>query len=270
METAVLAELLGAFREFQTSTTEGWNKAVSNLVNNVISSACHSIGPTGYTTDGFNVPYGSLFVVNHSDFDMTVTSGTPISNTPPTIGTGVRLVPANSSSVINQTGTAYTVYGQAGDFFSIEVYSKSQPPSACAVEANFVAANLVTVTTGTDPAAGAEWSQTVPAGESWQLTSIRFSLVTSAVVANRIPSIVFDNGVTVVGRYATAASQAASLTTTYTGSVDTPSSALLGTEVVIAIPRMILPSGYRIRSLTTAIDVADDYSAPVFFYTRFV
>lgn len=265
-----MAEILAAFREMQTSTTEGWNKAVSNLVNSVVSSAVHVIGPTGYTSDGFNVPYGSLFVINHSDFDMTVTSGTPISNTPPTVGVGVRLVPANSSSVINQTGTAYTVYGQAGDFFSVEVFAKSQPPMAAAVETNLVAANLLTVTTGPDPAAGAEWSQTVPVGESWQINSIRFSLTTSAVVANRIPSITFDNGVTVFARYASAASQAASLTTSYTASVDTPSTALLGTEVVIAIPRIIIPSGYRIRSVTTAIDVADDYTAPVFYYTRFV
>lgn len=270
METALNATMLEEFRDAQTKNTEGWNRVVSNLTNDVISSGLHVIGATGYFTDGFPVPYGSMFVVNHSDFDMVITSGTPVSNTAPTAGTGVSLVPANSSRVINQVGTAYSIYGQAGDFASVEIFSKSQPPVASSVETNLVAANLLTVTTGTNPAAGAEWTATVPAGESWQLNTVRYTLVTSAAVANRLTTITFDNGTTVFARFSSTQTQPASITTAYTAAVDVASSGLLGTEVLLSIPRLIIPSGYRISSLTVALDVADDYTAPVFYYTRFV
>lgn len=270
LENAVMLQVAEQLRDMQAKYTEGWDRLTANLVNDVIHSGLHAITSVGYYTDGYNVPYGALHVVNHSDFDMVVTSGTAISGTPPTVGTGVRLVPANSSATINQSGTAWSVYGQAGDFFSIEVYSKSQPPFAASVETNLVAANLLTVTTGTDPAAGAEWSQTVPPGESWQINTIRYTLVTSAVVASRLTSITLDNGTTVFARFPSTQTEPASLTNTYTASVDVASSGLLGTEILISLPRIILPSGYRIRSLTTAIDVGDDYSAPVFYYTRFV
>ncbi len=270
LHNAMLNNVAEQLHDMQSKYTEGWDRLTAGLVNDVIHSGLHLIGPGGYYYDGFNVPYGSMHIVNHSDFDMTVTSGTPISGTAPTLGTGVRLVPANSSATINQTGTALTVYGQGGDFFSIEVYSKSQPPFASSVETNLVAANLLTVTTGSDPAAGAEWSQTVPAGESWQLSTIRYSLTTSAVAGNRLTSITFDNGTTVFARYPSTQTEPASTTNTYTGSVDVASSGALGTEILISLPRIIIPSGYRIRSLTTLLDPADDYSAPVFFYTRFV
>lgn len=270
LESAVLAEAIATFRELQTKYTEGWDRVTANLVNDVISSGLHLIGPNGYWYDGFNVPYGSLFIVNHSDTDMIVTSGTPISSTAPSLGTGVRLVPANSSAVVNQTGTAYTVYGVVGDFVSVEIYSKSQPPIASLVKNDLNTASMATVTTGTAPAAGAEWSQTVPTGESWQLNTIRFSLVTSVVVANRLASITFDNGTaTILGRFPSTQTEPASTTNSYTASVDIASSGLLGTEILVSLPRMQLPGGFRIRSLTTAIDVADQYSAPVFYYTRF-
>lgn len=270
LENAIMLQVAEQLRDMQAKYTEGWTRLTANLINDVISSGMHVIPSAGYWYDGFNVPYGSLFVINHSDFDVVVTSGTPISSTPPTLGTGVRLVPAQSSSVINQTGTAYTIYGQAGDAVTVEVYSKSQPPSASVVETGFPTPNLLTLTTGANPAAGVEWSQTVPTGESWQINAIRYTLTTSAVVANRLTSITFDNGSTVFARIPSTQTEPASTVNTYTASVDIASSGLLGTEVLISLPRIILPSGYRISSLTTAIDVGDDYSAPVFYYSRFV
>src|SRR6516162_1693189 len=44
----------------------------------------------------------------------------------------------------------------------------------------------------TTPAAGANWTVTVPGGRMWRPIAINATLVTSAAVANRIPGIQFQ------------------------------------------------------------------------------
>lgn len=52
----------------------------------------------------------------------------------------------------------------------------------------------VDVIVGANPAAGAEVSETVPAGETWCLLGVRVTLVTSATVATRQPILTLDDG----------------------------------------------------------------------------
>src|SRR5262245_49862512 len=54
--------------------------------------------------------------------------------------------------------------------------------------------------TGTQPAAGAEVSETVPTGARWELLAFTVQLVTSAAAANRLPMLTLDDGTTVYFR----------------------------------------------------------------------
>jgi hypothetical protein len=117
-----------------------------------------------------------------------------------------------------------------------------------------------------DPAAGAEISCTVPAGKIWRVVSLRVALVTSSGVANRFPSITVDDGTTVFYQIISPTAHTASLTWTYNFSA-VPSAASAGNTVgLLPAPQgTLLGAGYRILSVTTAIQAGDNYGAPVVF-----
>jgi hypothetical protein len=54
--------------------------------------------------------------------------------------------------------------------------------------------------TGTNPAANAEISETVPTNARWRVHAIRFTLVTDANVANREVALTLDDGAAVFAR----------------------------------------------------------------------
>lgn len=117
--------------------------------------------------------------------------------------------------------------------------------------------------TGTDPAAGAEWSETVPTNARWRLINVRAALVTDATVANRIPAITIDDGTTIVFAMPSHANQAASLTFTYHGFAAATNGFASGLTIAVPIPPdlVILP-GWRVRSVTSALQAGDNWGAP--------
>lgn len=126
------------------------------------------------------------------------------------------------------------------------------------------------VTVGADPAANTQAIVTVPAGETWELESVRLSLVTSAAAANRRVTLVIDDGVNILAEIVAGLDQIASLTIDYTYTADAGYETVATRSGVIqqGIPRMLLAAGYRIRTLTDAMDVGDNYSAPVIGYRK--
>ena len=129
---------------------------------------------------------------------------------------------------------------------------------------------IATVVTGSDPAAGAEISVTVPAGEIWRVISARATLVSDATVANRTASLTFDDGTSVYfgsGTFAQTASQ--------TGVYNWGNS--LGAEdttVLLALTQtipqgLLLTAGSRIRTVTTSIQAGDNWSAPVIYVEKY-
>lgn len=117
--------------------------------------------------------------------------------------------------------------------------------------------------TGTQPAAGAECAETVPVGAIWRLISFSVLLNTSATVAARNPNIVLDDGTTAFASAGAAAIMAASTGTTLTWAIGLPSIATWATLMSMSLPNgMFLPSGFRIRTLTAAIQAGDQYAAP--------
>lgn len=134
--------------------------------------------------------------------------------------------------------------------------------------------NLRTVT-GTNPAANTEASEAVPANAIWRLLSWSIVLVTDANVANRNTNLIADDGTTanrswfILSTFA----HAASLTRTHlffigNDTVSPVSSPVTTDTDVIGhlgnLPDYVLRPASRIRTNTTAIQVGDDYAAPIF------
>jgi len=117
--------------------------------------------------------------------------------------------------------------------------------------------------TGTNPAAGAEISETVPTGARWMLLSIRADLVTDGTAATRTPQLILDDGTTSLWVADPVGATSASLTRGFNAGAgaDRPSSTL--TELTWAIPYpMPLLAGFRIRTLTNNIVAGDNWGAP--------
>jgi hypothetical protein len=124
-------------------------------------------------------------------------------------------------------------------------------------------ANMVRVYFATTPAAGAEWSITVPAGACWEVLHVSATLATSAVVANRQPQLVYRNqdGLS-LAIFSSASSQAASLTNALQW--DAGLGAAVNTtaiEAPISTPAIPLQAGWTVRSSAAPLDVGDQWSA---------
>lgn len=116
---------------------------------------------------------------------------------------------------------------------------------------------------GTTPAAGAEISETVPTGARWELLSLTATLTSSATVANRHAVLVLDDGATPYFRVGISTNQAASLAINYNYAQGVGSAALDGgVQFITPIPAGVrLASGHRVRTLTTNLQVGDQWSA---------
>lgn len=123
-------------------------------------------------------------------------------------------------------------------------------------------AGVIRTISGTDPAAGAEISETVPTGARWRLMSLQSVLTTSVAVANRNVQIVIDDGTNETYRAACASNQAASNAFRYSfsasGVTNVPASA--NTHMVPTPAPAILGPGYRIRTITNLLDAGDNWS----------
>lgn len=115
-------------------------------------------------------------------------------------------------------------------------------------------------------AAGADFTFR-PSGSEWsKVVALRATLTTSATVASRVPvfQILQQDGTVVFDRAATTA-QAASTIDVYDLSQTLPSDANNGSAAngfsALVLPDFWLPSGWAIRSLTTAIQTTDQWSA---------
>ncbi|MGH9411301.1 MAG: hypothetical protein ACRD1V_17845, partial [Vicinamibacterales bacterium] len=103
----------------------------------------------------------------------------------------------------------------------------------------------------------------VPVGARWRVKAITAPLVTSSAVANRFPNLIVDDGAKTVFQVGTDQAQTASTTTTYSiaegiGLEGNSDNVVLGTLPV----DLRLPAGFRLRSLTTALDAGDNWGAP--------
>jgi hypothetical protein len=118
--------------------------------------------------------------------------------------------------------------------------------------------------TGTDPAAGAEVSETVPTGARWELIAFAVNLVTDATVANRTPVLILDDGTNVYYKSSTSGNETASLTWEHYW-VQGIAFIFDGTRHISQLsipPNNRLGAGHRIRTTTLGLVAGDNYAAP--------
>jgi len=115
---------------------------------------------------------------------------------------------------------------------------------------------------GTTPAAGAEISETVPTAAIWRLISFRYTLVTSAAVANRLPQLLISDGANTLAQVGAAVSIAAGVTTVFSYAQGVQAVASQNGQTWCFLPfSEYLSAGFKIQTLTAAIQAADQYSA---------
>lgn len=116
-----------------------------------------------------------------------------------------------------------------------------------------------------NPAAGADWSVTVPGGRLWRPLGITAKLVTSAVAGTRSPALKLTDQTNTLVELAPFSTQATGLTVLYSwsnGSVSGAGSSATGV-ITTALPDWVLPAGYVIGPTTAAIDTGDQWSQVV-------
>lgn len=115
----------------------------------------------------------------------------------------------------------------------------------------------------TAPAAGAEWSYTLPADYYFRAKAICFLLTTDANVANRYAYIQFVHNAQLLCEVGPIAAQIASTASRYSfapGITSYSLAAILHSRIALPFP-FYLPEGTVIQSLCDGIQVGDQYSS---------
>jgi hypothetical protein len=112
-----------------------------------------------------------------------------------------------------------------------------------------------------NPAAGAEFIAKVPNAAAWRIDSFQAQFVTSAAIANRVPHFTITDGQGhSVYNVPASGNQVAGTTVQYSGAPDSVA-ANFDNAVVITLPEpVILQENWTFQSLTTVIDVGDQWS----------
>ena len=120
---------------------------------------------------------------------------------------------------------------------------------------------------GTDPAAGVEISETVPTNARWEIVAMRYVLVTDATVANRFPTLRFqDESANIIFDASPQAAQTATLTTVYDAGpgVTATGTAIINSRQALSLPvGLQLFQGWQIKTSTAGLVAGDNYTAPV-------
>ncbi len=130
------------------------------------------------------------------------------------------------------------------------------------------------VVVGTNPAANAEWTQTVPATESWLLLAVTIALVQGATQTPQPVLRVTDGTNLIFESFGCTTAQAVSTTCQYTWAPGLVISGLIGAttgvHAVAPLPaNLICQPGYVISSGTTVgLGANTDYGAPNFFVVK--
>lgn len=135
-------------------------------------------------------------------------------------------------------------------------------------------ASALKLITGSDPAAGAEVSVTVPAGKYWGLQSLSVALV-QGITDTPQPILVIDDGTNVTYEmFGSTTAQAVSTTCRYSWAPGNPLSGLIGTganvHAVAPFPEdLILAPGFRIRTVTLGLTATGNYGAPSLYVAEY-
>lgn len=120
-----------------------------------------------------------------------------------------------------------------------------------------------------NPAAGAEFSVTVPAGEVWEILSVSVPLVQAAAGSSQPSLQIDDGGSNIFALLAgSTAAQAISTTCQYTWAPDLELTGQVGATTAVrsqgSLPSdLVIGPGCRVRSSTVGLSASTDYGAAV-------
>jgi len=123
----------------------------------------------------------------------------------------------------------------------------------------------IRVIVGTDPAAGAEILETVPAGVQWRLIAIHAALVTDATVINRVVALVLDDGANIFLFTGSSYIQVASQFIHYTfGAFSRQGDTLVG-AILCGYPEgIVIGPGFRFSTVMVNLQAGDDWGPPIY------
>lgn len=109
------------------------------------------------------------------------------------------------------------------------------------------------------PAAGADWTLTVPAGHLYQLLAVFATLTTSAVAATRIARLTLSDGVRTLADVPPISSQITTLVRRYLW-LPAGQAYATGLGILSPLPDLTLAAGWTVGTTTDAIDAGDQWS----------
>jgi len=126
--------------------------------------------------------------------------------------------------------------------------------------------------TGSNPAVGAEVSESVPINARWKVKRVRNVLTTDDTVVNRTPRLLLDDGTSTIYERDTGATQPASETRQHDWVAGYPvvDTSYAGGIRVPLIEDAILFQGWRIRTFTSNMQAGDKYSAPLIYVEEWI
>ena len=134
-----------------------------------------------------------------------------------------------------------------------------------ALQSSLLGPGVLRTIAGTDPAAGAEISETVPAGARWLFRALRAVFVSDATVANRTPVLVFDDGANIYASAGPNFNTPASSNFTFQFADVGQGFVQASSDIMVPAPANILLAGaHRIRTITGSIQAGDNWGAPVY------
>ena len=130
---------------------------------------------------------------------------------------------------------------------------------------------IMRVFSGTNPAAGADWTETVPTNAFWEVKSIMATVAVANSGAAREVNLNVTDGTTEFHEQAVTAAATINASTTYLWAQDVnEQSAFQNLHSSIPIPAFRLPQGSVISSTTGAIVAGDDWTAPIIYLEEWI
>lgn len=238
--------LLTAALFFSLSPAAGWAQIIEEIT--VLSSAARTATTNSADLTNFNAKGVALF--------LDVTSAPGASET---LTVAVQMKDPVSGSY--RTITAFTTAPDAVDTYIYNVH-----PSSVDVEARGTVKTIV----GTNPAAGVEISETVPAGFRWRILAARIMLTTDATAISRRVQLFLDDGANIYLRSTAGEVQGTTANNAYNLASGLPTDFVPLLNQFLGIPdNLVLPPGHRIRTGTINLQAGDDFAAPILLVEEF-
>lgn len=258
----------GTDADHMARVVQGFGHAVGDMTKllaklepaQVLDTRTVILDGSGQAAAQFRLPFAAVHITSLSQSVLTITAQ-PSQNNAPTNGAGVGLIGIRAVAAFNIGGYAWNLYGGTpGEQVTVQTFSKTILPSGG--PGAYGTTGVQVSQQFANPAAGANFVYTAPAGAPTRIISATGQLTTSAAVANRFFQVqIKDAGGNILAQFGnfTATPASTSLRITVATGVTQANSGAGLAVVPNAIP--LLQPGWQLVFFVSAADVADQLSA---------